>query len=251
VRRRGESMGDEQSSPYGRHPREGGADDHYSDGHEYEGYTHGGDGGNDRSGLNRRGVVYEYIRMHPGTHVRAMAKDLHLGTGDLQYHLFWLEKHGFVKTKKGGFYRHVFPTSSFDDDQEVLLSVLSQETPREILLLLLHRPDMTQGDIARRLGHSQPSISWRMDRLLKLGMIRKKRASGGGGSMVYEVAADRDDTIDFVKNYHAEVWKRWAGRFTGIAGSGRMRIDGAAHGLESVNEKGLIPPPVVEMIGRS
>src|ERR1700688_3254578 len=47
-----------------------------------------------KSGLTRRGVVYEYIRGHPGTHVRAMAKALRLATGDMQYHLLWLEKNG-------------------------------------------------------------------------------------------------------------------------------------------------------------
>src|SRR5271170_582654 len=58
-----------------------------------------------KSGLTRRGVIYEYVRRHPGNHVRGMCKDLKLATGDLQYHLLWLEKHGFVKTRKNGFYR--------------------------------------------------------------------------------------------------------------------------------------------------
>ena len=196
-------------------------------------------------------MAYEYIRTHPGTHVRAMAKDLRFGTGDLQYHLFWLEKHGFVKTKKTGFYRHVYPTMVFQDDQEVLLSVLAQETPREIILSLLCEPKITQGNIARRLGHSQPSISWRMDRLLKLGMISKRRTSAGGG-MIYEVVADRDDILNFVKSYHPEVWKKWAGRFTGVASSGEKPMDRVEGNMESADEvTGLMPPPVVEMIGRS
>jgi DNA-binding Lrp family transcriptional regulator len=180
-----------------------------------------------------------------------MAKDLRFGTGDLQYHLFWLEKHGFVKTKKSGFYRHVYPTMVFQDDQEVLLSVLAQETPREIILSLLYEPTITQGNIARRLGHSQPSISWRMDRLLKLGMISKRRTSPGWGT-TYEVLADRGDILDFVKSYHPEVWKRWAGRFTGIASLGEKRMDRVEENTESADEvTGLMPPPVVEMIGRS
>ena len=74
-----------------------------------------------KSGLTRRGVIYEYIRAHPGSYVRGMARELRLGTGDLHYHLFWLEKNGFVKTKKSGFYRYVFPTRVFREEQEVLL----------------------------------------------------------------------------------------------------------------------------------
>src|SRR5689334_4177853 len=44
----------------------------------------------ERSGLSRRGMVYEYVRAHPGAHVRGIANDLGFATGDLQYHLSWL-----------------------------------------------------------------------------------------------------------------------------------------------------------------
>jgi DNA-binding MarR family transcriptional regulator len=197
-----------------------------------------------KSGLTRRGVIYEYIRGHPGCHVRGLAKELRLATGDLQYHLFWLESHGFVKTKKTGFYRFVFPTMVFREEQEVLLSALSQETPREILLCLLHESAMTQGDLARSLGHSQPTVSWQMDRLIKLGLVGKKRTSAG---TVYEVMADRDDVLSFVKSYHPEVWKRWAGRLAGLV------VSAGAKGVDkggSLQRAGLMPPAVVEVIGK-
>jgi DNA-binding MarR family transcriptional regulator len=198
-----------------------------------------------KPGLTRRGMVYEYIRAHPGTHVRGMAKELRLGTGDLQYHLFWLEKHGFVKTRKSGFYRFVYPTMVFQEKQEVLLGVLSQETPREILLCLLRDPTVTQGGLARRLGHSQPTVSWHMDRLIQLGVVTKKRTNRG---IVYEVVADRDDILSFMKSYHPEVWKRWAGRLTNVVVSaGAKRVDKGG----SVRRVGLMPSAVVELIGHS
>jgi DNA-binding MarR family transcriptional regulator len=196
-----------------------------------------------RSGLTRRGVVYEYIRAHPGTHVRGMAKELRLATGDLQYHLSWLEKHGFVKTKKSGFYRFVYPAMVFQEKQEVLLGLLSQETPREILLCLLQEAALTQGDIARSLGHSQPTISWHMDRLIQLGVVSKSRT---GGWVVYKLAADRDDILGFVESYHPEVWKRWTGRPSNIVVSvGARRVRGGP-----VQRMGLAPPAVVELIGK-
>jgi len=98
-----------------------------------------------KPGMTRRGLVYEYIRRHPGTHVRGMAKELRLATGDLQYHLLWLERHGFIETKRSRFYRYVFPTMVFQEEEQALLGVLSQEAPREIILCLLEDPEMTQG----------------------------------------------------------------------------------------------------------
>ncbi|MDA4115765.1 MAG: winged helix-turn-helix transcriptional regulator [Thaumarchaeota archaeon] len=197
-----------------------------------------------KSGLTRRGVIYEYVRGHPGTHVRGMAKELRLATGDLHYHLFWLERHGFVKTRKSGFYRFVFPTMVFKEEQEVLLGVLSQETPREILLCLLLDSAMTQSDLAKSLGHSQPTVSWHMDRLVQLGVVTKRRTGAG---ILYDVAADRGDVLTFVRSYHPEVWKKWARRLADLVVSA---------GLESADKGGSLqrarpmPPAVVELIGK-
>jgi DNA-binding MarR family transcriptional regulator len=199
-----------------------------------------------KSGLTRRGVIYEYVRGHPGVHVRGMARELRLGTGDLHYHLFWLEKHGFVKTKKSGFYRHVFPTKVFREEQEVLLAVLTQETPREILLCLIMDAAMTQGDLARSLEHSQPTISWHMDRLIQLGIIGKRRTSR---DTLYEIGADRDDVLSFVKSYHPEVWKRWASRLGDPVVSMSAAVK-RADNIGSLQGVGPMPPAVVELIGK-
>jgi len=192
-------------------------------------------------GLTRRGLIYEYVRGHPGSHVRAMARDLSLGTGDLQYHLLWLERHGLIKTRKGGFYRFVFPTMVFREDQELLLGVLSQETPRDILLCLIGAPQMTQGDIARALDHSQPTISWHMERLAKAGLVRKERTNGGAA---YVVAADREDVLSFVRSYHPEAWRRWVGRLAHVVEGGARKPHGAR-----MQMAGLMPPAVVELVG--
>jgi DNA-binding MarR family transcriptional regulator len=197
-----------------------------------------------KSGLTRRGIIYEYIRTHPGVHVRGMAKELRLATGDLQYHLLWLERHGFVKTKKSGFYRFVYPTMVFKEEQEVLLGVLSQETPREILLSLLRDAGTTQGELARSLGCSQPTISWHMDRLVQLGVVGKKRTSR---EIVYEVTADREDILRFVKDYHREVWKKWVGRLSSsVVSAGGKRVEKG----RPMQRAGLFAPAVVELIGK-
>jgi DNA-binding transcriptional ArsR family regulator len=195
------------------------------------------------SGLTRRGVIYEYVRAHPGAHVRGMARELGLATGDLHYHLFWLERNGFVKTRKGGFYRFVFPTMVFEEEQEILLGVLSQDSPREILMCLLAQA-MTQGGLARSLGHSQPTVSWHMDRLTRLGVANKRKTSDG---MLYEVAADRDDVLRFVRSYYPETWERWAGKLgDGVTGAGVAPV--LKRG--SLRAARTMPPVVVEMIGK-
>jgi DNA-binding transcriptional ArsR family regulator len=193
-----------------------------------------------KSGLSRRGVIYEYIREHPGVHVRGMANALGLATGDIQYHLLWLEKHGFVKTSKNGFYRFVYPTMVFKEEQELLLGVLARETPREILLCLLRDSAMTQSELVRSVGYSQPTISWHMDRLVGLGVVSKNRTRDG---VLYEVAADRDDILRFVEAYHPEVWEKWGGMLGNVVvGAGVERVDEGGY----IKQAWLAPPAVVE-----
>ncbi len=196
-----------------------------------------------KSGLTRRGLVYEYIRSHPGVHVRAIGNELGFGTGDTQYHLFWLEKHGHVETSKSGFYRFVYPSRVFSEGQKTLLGILSLETPREILLSLLENAGLTQGDLAKRLGHSQPTISWHTDRLIRLGVVCERRTSRG---VAYDLVADQGELQRFVKEYHPAVWRRWASRLpaemrsTGIANAGRMEVP----------RVGLVQPALVKLIER-
>jgi len=156
----------------------------------------------------RREEIYRYIHAHPGSHVRGMGKDLRLATGALQYHLYWLERHGFVTTRRSGFYRYVYPSRVFGDWEEHLLGVLSQETPREILLCLAQRGSLSQGELAGMLGHSQPTVSWHMERLSKEGMVRRAKSSR---TVTYELAVDRAEVLEFVKRYHRDAWERWEG----------------------------------------
>ncbi len=190
------------------------------------------------SGLTRRGVIYEYIRRHPGTHVRGMAKDLRLATGAMQYHLSWLEKHGFVKTKRLGFYRLVFPTMVFREEQELILGVLSQDTPREMLLRLVEDPSVSQGDLARSMGFSQPTVSWHMERLVELGVIRKRRTPGG---MVCEVSVDGAEVLRLARSYYPDAWRRLERRV------GAPVLLGAEEPLKEVK---LMSPAMVELIGK-
>ncbi|MGH9920256.1 MAG: winged helix-turn-helix transcriptional regulator, partial [Nitrososphaerales archaeon] len=122
--------------------------------------------------------------------------------------------------------------------------VLSQETPREILLCLLLDPAVTQSDLAKSLGHSQPTVSWHMDRLVRLGVVSKRRTGAG---ILYDVAADRGDVLTFVESYHPDVWKRWAGRLGDLVvstGAKRAEKGGSLQGARPMH------PAVVELIGK-
>ena len=73
---------------------------------------------------------------------------------------------------------------------------------------------MTQKEVAEELKLSAPTIWWHMDRLLRLGVVGRKRE---GKSVSYEVIAKRDEVLNFIARYHPTIWDKWASRMHDIA----------------------------------
>jgi len=155
--------------------------------------------------MERRNEILNYIRNRPGVTFRELARELNLGIGDLQYHLGRLEKEGKVFSRKVGRRRYIFP-AGFEDEAQRLLMAISTETRRKILLLLLERP-MNQGEIAEKLGVSQPTISYHMRELEKLGVVKAKRE---GKSVVYSINYDPETLVRLIKEYRPGLWERLA-----------------------------------------
>jgi len=83
-----------------------------------------------------------------------------------------------------------------------------------------------------------------LDRLIKLGIVSKRRTNSG---LFYDILADRDDLLNFVKSYHPGIWKRWAGRLGDlVASAGVKRADKGG----SLQVARPMPPVVVELIGK-
>ncbi len=157
--------------------------------------------------------IFEYISTHPGTHVREISRDLQIAMGDLQYHLYGLEKQGKIQTLRRGLYKFIFTTGTFGELQSVILSVLSQETPREIILYLIQRPGSSQSEIVRFTRLSPPTISWHMKRLIELGIVSREQK----GKMVsYRVLQPVEELGRFMQNFHPSLWQKWASRLADL-----------------------------------
>jgi len=157
--------------------------------------------------------VYQYIKQHPGVHLRKVCRDLGLAVGDVQYHIDRLEKNGSVKSARRGLYRHFYPCGIFREREGVVLSALAQATPRELLLHIIAAPGSSQEDLAGLLGLSAPSISWNMKRLIQLGLVEQQQR---GRFASYRVIGNAAEIAEFVRSYHPGVWDRWSSRLTEI-----------------------------------
>jgi predicted transcriptional regulator len=162
---------------------------------------------------SKRVQILEFVKAHPGTHLRRIKRELNMGMGALQYHLYRLEKDHSIVGHRRGLYKRFYPRLTFAAEEEEILSVLHQETERDLLLYLLRTPDATPKELSEFARISASSISWHMKRLVNSGLIGARRQ---GGFVYYMVKGDPARILALVKNYHPGIWERWADRLADL-----------------------------------
>jgi predicted transcriptional regulator len=153
--------------------------------------------------------ILEYIRGHPGCHLRQVRSQLGISMGTAQYHLARLEKAGKVASNRHGFYRYYFPAGLFHDNEKNLLEILSHETARDIVMFIIEQKNPTQTDIAAAVGVSPASASWHVSRLLSYKVIMEERE---GKFKRYKLQGDPRDLAQLMKSYYPSLWDRWSNR---------------------------------------
>ena len=103
--------------------------------------------------------IWQFIQANPGCHLRKIKDMIHISQGTVQYHTDRLEKNGKITTRSG-LYKHYFPIGVFQNNEKEILQILSQETIRQILMLIVEQQAPTQTDIANSIGLSASSVNW-------------------------------------------------------------------------------------------
>ncbi|MCL5069044.1 MAG: helix-turn-helix domain-containing protein [Thaumarchaeota archaeon] len=170
-------------------------------------------GGNAAELHGTRAEIYQYIVGHPGTHMREIARELEIGMGDLQYNLYVLGKHGMITAEKRGLRKFIFPSGVFGEKQSALLSALSTETERQILVFLAGNSNRTCNQIASLTNLTAATISWHMKRLLELGLVERVKS---GRVVHYRLLVDKAEVEKFVRSYHPSFWENLSNRLADI-----------------------------------
>lgn len=162
---------------------------------------------------SKRVQILEFVRAHPGSHLRRIKRELNLAMGVLQYHLYRLEKDQRIVSRKRGLYKRFYLRLDFKIEEQEILGVLFQETERDLLLYLLNTPDATPKELSEFARISASSTSWHMKRLVQLGLVGARRQ---GNFVYYVVKSDPAKILALVKNYHPRIWERWADRLADL-----------------------------------
>ncbi|MXV60843.1 MarR family transcriptional regulator [Natronorubrum sp. JWXQ-INN-674] len=121
-----------------------------------------------------RDAIAGYLSTTPGAHFSKIRDDLQLGTGETQHHLRRLEELEVVERYRDGDYKRFVPAGRFDDFEKQALGYLRRETPRGMLIELLHNSDATAGDLATALDVSPPTVSKYAGELEEAGLLSRE-----------------------------------------------------------------------------
>lgn len=158
---------------------------------------------------NNRSRIYEYIKNHPGTHLRKLSKNLVIAMGDTQHHLGVLDKLGLIKSRRKGMYKVYYTVSILRKRDEDILAVLQQETPRDIILHLVENPGSTQGDISKYMRLTAPTINWHMSNLINVHLVTSYK---DGRFVKYFIEGNVNDIVGLLKLYYPKVWSKLSDR---------------------------------------
>jgi predicted transcriptional regulator len=156
--------------------------------------------------------ILELITSHPGVHLREICRTLGLAMGDVQYHVQRLERDGRIHSMRRGLYKFFYPANLFGERQRDVLSMLSLDRPRELLLNIIEHPESTQEALAEATHVSQPTVSWHLKRLADLGIVGRRQE---GRVVTYSVVGG-GEIATFIKTYHPTVWEKWSSRLADI-----------------------------------
>lgn len=157
-------------------------------------------------------VVYNFIVRHPGSYFREMLRSLDVGHGNLQYVVDILEKEGRITTIKVGAYKHFYP-SDIDEQSKNILCILSQESPREILIFLARHPGACQTDVAREIKCSSPTARWYLLKLESLGLVWSKKT---GAEIKYHANTSVPELANLLRMYRPSIWSKYADRMADL-----------------------------------
>jgi DNA-binding transcriptional ArsR family regulator len=124
-----------------------------------------------------REAMVRHIRDHPGEHESQLARALGLRHSHVQYHLRVLEDSRIVETRRFGGLKCLFETGRLSEAEKGSAMAERGRGP-EVLAAVHDEPGIAQRALARRLGMSESSVKWHLDRLAASGIVRTERARG-------------------------------------------------------------------------
>jgi predicted transcriptional regulator len=160
--------------------------------------------------------IWQFIQANPGCHLRKIKDMIHISQGTVQYHTDRLEKNGKITSTRSGLYKHYFPIGVFQNNEKEILQILSQETIRQILMLIVEQQAPTQTDIVNSIGLSASSVNWHMKRLIDFRLVEEIKEGKYKRYQLQDRKVSSRYITALMRNYYPVIWEKWSDRLIDI-----------------------------------
>ena len=158
--------------------------------------------------------VLSYIIEHPGCYLRKIRRELRISMGTTQYHLNELVRSGKITSARGGLRKFYFVNGVFGGTDPVnVLEILSQDTARKILLLIIVNKNLTPSELTKILGISAASVNWHIKRLIEFNFVSEIKS---GKYKKYNLSSDSKILVETLKNYKPGILDNFSNRLTNV-----------------------------------
>jgi predicted transcriptional regulator len=141
---------------------------------------------------NKRQSLYSLIAESPGLHFRELQRRTRMATGQLNYHLKWLQDRSVIKTITDGQFIRFYTFEKLGEEERTILELSRQESVRHILIHLLDSGRENHENIVNRLDLSPSTVSWHLKKLVNANILTKEM---DGRKSYYHI-----ENVDIVKN---------------------------------------------------
>ncbi len=122
----------------------------------------------------KRRKIYEYLKKHPGAHLREITKNFGLGVHAVKWHLSVLERFRFIGHDRCGRYLIFYPTGRRPSRLQVQIRIaLLNKNAAKILGFIASNPGITQVVICRQLKLHKNTVNYHVQKLTTQGIIEK------------------------------------------------------------------------------
>ena len=126
---------------------------------------------NEPLGLEIRRKIHALISKNPGLHVHKISEVLKISDQLADYHLLYLEHNGIITAIKEEGYKRYYVKGKMGAFDRRHLSMLRQEIPLKIILLLLKNNSLTHKEILSYLDVAPSTLSYHLQKLMKNDLI--------------------------------------------------------------------------------
>ena len=129
-------------------------------------------------------MIFELISEFPGLHFREILRRLEISSGNLNYQLYYMERHEILVTIQDGNLKRYYIVGKVKGKEKRILACLRNETARGLVLFLLLNPDSQFNEIASNFDLSPSKLAYHLGKLVDKKILQKERK---GRATIYTV----------------------------------------------------------------